>query len=285
MRVGTNVTGLIGEMNRNFEGCTQKLKAGGLDYFEIMSDWGADPKTLAFYKNLTGCDSGWDNDSLEKRISYFRANGMDVWGMFVFDEILESQAEELGKFCQKNQISYVVISFLEYKNGIESVYEDIKMLRHIIDILAQYHVQVWIHNHEHDLTILADKDGREKSIMDIFLENFSAEELMLEADTGWLVYAGVDAVEFVGKHSDRIAALHFKDIHKDYKNMDRQDIFVACGEGTVDFQAVLKAVPAVDSERILYILDQDASKGDMIKDQIDSVKYIKDLGASVWKNA
>lgn len=277
MEIGINAMSLIGEINKDFEGCVAKLKEGGCSYLEPVSDFGAKPETLAFYAKLSGGASGWDLNNFEKRLSYLRSVGLDVKGMFVFDEDLENQIDDIGKFCAKNQISYIVISFLEYKNGIDSIYEGIDMVHRIAKVLATYHVQIILHNHEHDLSIITDRDGQDKYIMDIFLEQCSPEELMLEADTGWLVYAGVDAADYVRQHINRISILHFKDISKDYKTIDRQDIFVSCGHGAVDFKAVLDAVPEKDKNRILYILDQDASKGDIVEDQIASLKYIQGL--------
>ena len=277
MEIGINAMSLISEMNKNFKGCVAKLKEGGCSYLEPVSDFGAKPETLAFYAKLSGGASGWDLNNFESRLVYLRSVGIDIKGMFVFDEDLENQIDDIGQFCARNHITYIVVSFLEYKNGIDSIYEYIDMLHRIAKVLAPYHVQIMLHNHEHDLSLVTDRDGKEKYIMDIFLEQCSPEELMLEADTGWLVYAGVDAADYVRKHIDRIGILHFKDINKDYKTIDRQDIFVSCGNGAVDFKTVLDAVPEKDKDRVLYILDQDASKGDIIEDQIASVKYIQGL--------
>lgn len=277
MEIGINAMSLIGEMNKDFKGCVARLKKGGCSYLEPVSDFGAKPETLAFYAKLSGGASGWDLNNFENRLSYLRSEGMDIKGMFVFDEDFENQIDDIGRFCEHNYISYIVVSFLEYKNGIEGIYEKIEFIHRIAKVLIPYHVQIILHNHEHDLSLVTDHDGKEKYIMDIFLEQCSPQELMLEVDTGWLVYAGVDAADYVHEHIDRINILHFKDISKDFKTIDRQDIFVSCGNGAVDFKAVLDAVPEKDKNRILYILDQDASKGDIVEDQIASVQYIQSL--------
>ena len=54
-----------------------------------------------------------------------------------------------------------------------------------------------------------------------------------------------------------------------------------CGKGTVDFKAVLDAVPLEHRDRVLYVLDQDASEADIVQDQIESVRYIKELSKRV----
>ena len=54
-----------------------------------------------------------------------------------------------------------------------------------------------------------------------------------------------------------------------------------CGKGAVDFKAVLDAVPLEHRDRVLYVLDQDASETDIVQDQIESVRYIKELSKRV----
>ena len=95
---------------------------------------------------------------------------------------------------------------------------------------------------------------------------------MLEVDTGWLVYAGIDAVQYIKEHLERIAVLHLKDICEGFTTIPREDIFVPCGQGVVDFKNILKEASL--KKDMLYVLDQDASKGDIIEDHIRSINYL-----------
>lgn len=173
-------------------------------------------------------------------------------------------------------IGYAVLSLFDY-----DVYEKIELIRKAAAILKPYGVQLCIHNHEHDFDRIVDRDGQEKYILDIFLEQLTADELMLELDTGWLLYAGVDYVEYIREHFERVHVIHLKDICKNYKTVPREDIFVPCGQGAVDFKAVLDAVPLEHRDRVLYVLDQDASETDIVQDQIESVRYIKEISKRV----
>ena len=281
MKLGINCMCLIGAMAKDYEGTVDRLCAGGCDYLEAMSNWGADPKVLEYYASLTGVPSGWDPENTKSRNAYLKSKGMHIEGMFIFDDTIMDQVEEMGAYCQEEGIHYVVFSFLKYENGIDTVYEKIEMIKKLAVILASYGVQIVIHNHEHDLALMRDKDGKDKYILDIFLENTTPQELMVEADTGWLLYAGVDPAAYIAAHADRIMILHFKEISKDYKDVPREDIFCACGEGAVDFEGVLAAVPEKDRDRMLYVLDQDASKKDIVEDEIKSMQHIRAC-AGVW---
>lgn len=276
MELGINAMSMIKTMHEDFEGCVERLKQGGCKYIEPISDWGGDPQKIEFYAKMSGAPSGWDAENMLKRLQYLRANEMDIKGMFVFDDFLEAQAQELGEYCQKAGLIYVVLSFLHY-DDIEDIYNKIAKIKRVAQVLKKYNVQITLHNHEHDMVKIMDKDGQEKYIMDIFLEQCSPDELMLEVDTGWLLYAEVDVAEYVREHSERIMILHLKDICKEYKSVERQDIHVACGDGAVDFKSMLEAIPEEKKETMLYVLDQDASKGDIVPDLVKSIQYMKSL--------
>ena len=276
MKLGVNAMSLMKAMHEDFDGCMQRLADGGCDYIEAMGDWGADPKMLEFYANLAGAPSGWSKENTLKRLAIIRKKGMDIIGTFIFDDYLDDEIQEMGQYYKDNGFIYAVLSFLHYED-LEDIYKKVENVKRWGQILHTYGVQLVIHNHEHDMALIVDKDGKEKTIVDIFLENTTPEELMVEADTGWLLYADVNPAEWIANNVDRIMILHFKDICKEYKEVDREEIFCACGEGAVDFKSILEAVPKDRKETMIYVLDQDKSKGDIIEDQVKSIQYIKGL--------
>lgn len=73
--------------------------------------------------------SRWDKENTMERLAYLRSIGMDIKGLFIFEDKLIEQAEELGAYCQNTGLSYVVLTFLEYKNGIDSIYEKIELIK------------------------------------------------------------------------------------------------------------------------------------------------------------
>ncbi len=275
MKIGINVMSSIKEMREDFEGIASKLKSWGCDYFEVMSDWGARQETVDYYAQFTG-ESHWDRENTLKRLGYLRSIGMDIKGMFVFDELLEEQAKDLGIYCRDNCIGYVVLSFLGY-GTVEEIYEKIGLIKTVSAVLKDYGVRLYLHNHEHDMNRVTDRDGREKAMIDVFLEHLSPEELMLEVDTGWLIYAGIDPAVYVAEHEDRIAILHLKDIVPDFKTRDRDKIFVACGKGVTDFKALFNALSPKKRDEILYVIDQDNSQGSILDDLRDGIVYLKAL--------
>ena len=276
MQIGINVMSTIGLMRENFEETVKRLTDGGCSYFEAMSDWGAKEETLDFYAGLTGGRNGWDPAGTLERLQYIRSLGSDIRGIFVFDEALQGQIEELGEYCRDAGLKYIVFSFLEYQ-GLDDVYSKIDLLRKVAAVMRRYGVQVLMHNHEHDCAEMEDKDGKKKEIIDIFLENLSAEELTLEVDVGWLQYADIDPAAYVKRKLDRIQILHLKDICRDYKEKERSHIFVPCGSGAVDFPAIMKAVREAGRNDMQYVIDQDGSEGDIVEDLVKSIAYLQSI--------
>ena len=169
-----------------------------------------------------------------------------------------------------------MLSFREY-GGVDEIYEKIAALRKLAGTMGRYGVRVLLHNHEHDLARVTDRDGTEKQIIDVFLDQLRPEELMLEVDTGWVQYVGGDPVAYVREKLDRIAVLHFKDICREFREVAREEIFVPCGKGAVDFQGVLDAIPAEKKASMGFVIDQDASGGDIVEDLVEALAYLHAL--------
>jgi len=276
MQIGINVMSTISMMRERFQETVKRLTDGGCSYFEAMSDWGAKEETLDFYAGLTGGRNGWDPAQTLERMQYIRSLGSDIRGIFVFDESIQGQTEELGKYCREAGLQYIVFSFLEYQ-GLDDIYSKIDLLRNVSAVLKRFGVQVLMHNHEHDCVEIQDKDGKKKEIIDIFLENLSAQELALEVDVGWLQYADIDPAAYVKRKLDRIQILHLKDICRDYKEKERSHIFVPCGSGVLDFPAIIEVVQEAGRKDMLYVIDQDASEGDIVEDLLESIAYLKSI--------
>lgn len=86
--------------------------------------------------------------------------------------------------------------------------------------------------------------------VDRVLELTDPRYVFLTADTAHLTLAGMDPVEFLGKHYDRVAAIHLKDIpakYRGYRGLSpsrdehrRVGLYKRMGAGGVDFVAFVK---------------------------------------------
>ena len=277
MQIGINTLSISKELRADLPGTAAYLRSIGCGYIEAMTDLGAKEETLEFYARLTGGRSGWDMAGIRSRVAAMREAGLDVQGVFLFDECLEDNLDEIGALLRELGVSYGVLSFMDYGETLESVDEKIALVKRVGPRLHDYGVQLMIHTHDHDFAQLTDHDGIRKPLMQMFLEQTTREEMQLELDVGWAHYAGLDVAAYVRSNADRIEILHMKDLNKNYKNMAHNDVAVACGAGVVDFPAILAAVPETQRETMRYVLDQDPSDTDILTDHASSIRYLNGL--------
>lgn len=277
MQIGINTLSISKELRADLPGTADYLRSIGCGYIESMTDLGAKEETVEFYARRIGGRSGWDMAGIRSRVAAMREAGMDVQGVFLFDECLEENLDEIGALLRELGIRYGVLSFMNYGKTLESIDEKIALVKRVGPRLRGYGVQLMIHTHDHDFAQLTDHDGIRKPLMQMFLEQTTREEMQLELDVGWAHYAGLDVAAYVHNNASRIEILHMKDLNKNYKNMAHDDVSVACGTGVVDFPAILAAVPEAQRETMRYVLDQDPSDTDMLVDHTVSIRYLNGL--------
>lgn len=126
------------------------------------------------------------------------------------------------------------------------------------------------HNHAAEFAGPAGKRG-----MDILLAETSSADVSFELDCGWALAAGVDPVEMLRRHGNRIAMLHLKDVAASPGSDAGR---IALGQGVGVWRAILTAadnagVRAAFVEREQPIHDAaDAARIDL--------EYLQKLGIS-----
>lgn len=148
-------------------------------------------------------------------------------------------------------------------------------------------MRFYYHNHFHEFQRF---DG--EYVLDILLKNTDPELVSLELDTFWAARGGVNPVEIMEKHRDRIILLHQKDFAKDageplvvfekrldpnsvitsqvYQKIRRPESFTEVGTGTLDIQSYIDAGNKIGVPYIL--LEQDFTK----LDELESIKVSMD---------
>ncbi len=107
------------------------------------------------------------------------------------------------------------------------------------------------HNHEHEL----DNFFNGLNALEILAEYTDSENLYFELDCGWLTFSQADPIYVLKKLSDRIPAIHLKDLKgTDYSGRD-QVVFSAVGTGIVDIENIVKT--AVESGTEWIVVEQD----------------------------
>lgn len=100
------------------------------------------------------------------------------------------------------------------------------------------------HNHAFEF----NKTPQGERYMDILIQNTSSL-VKLEPDVYWIAYAGLDPVEFIRQHSDRIELLHLKELSSAHTNVE-------IGTGILDFRAILAAGDAAGAKHAIVEQEQ-----------------------------
>lgn len=102
-----------------------------------------------------------------------------------------------------------------------------------------------------------------KTVLDIIIENTSAENVGFELDTYWVQYGGASNVELAQRLHGRLPLLHMKDFKI---TPERQIAFSEIGQGNLNFKSIIAAAEAAGCE--WFIVEQDSCPGD----PFDSIK-------------
>ncbi len=104
--------------------------------------------------------------------------------------------------------------------------------------------------HNHDFEFRSTPDGG--TPLELILE--AAPELLWQADIGWMERAGVDSVDWLGRHGRRIVALHVKDLAPAGQAED-EDGWADVGYGVADWRRLRPAMAATNAG--LYVAEHD----------------------------
>lgn len=103
------------------------------------------------------------------------------------------------------------------------------------------------HNHDFEFMPLADGSYPIEHIL-------QGGDLGFEMDVAWVIHAGVDPIAWMKRYSDRIIAVHVKDIALPGENLD-QDGWCDIGRGTIDWNAMWPVVTSTAAR--LTVIEHD----------------------------
>lgn len=144
----------------------------------------------------------------------------------------------------------------------ETIESFIKTYDPIAKKLKEHGLILTYHNHAFEFEKI---DG--KYVFDILADGVKDMEFILDAY--WLSYAGVNPAKYIKKHKDRIACVHFKDIHVVENQVGMCEVL----EGNIDWDDVIEAC---EYSNVKYaFVEQDTCNGnpfDSLKISYDNLK-------------
>ena len=176
------------------------------------------------------------------------------------------EAEDALKMLSEFNGFYLTFSGAGGKTKTQEEYlESCRFLNEVGRLAKDYNVIVCYHNHDYE--VVNNAWG-----LKIVIENTDPELVKLCVDTYWAKCGGLEPVDFIKTHLDRIAYLHLKDgTEEDIKHRKFREL----GKGCIDFKKILELV----SEKLDWVIvEQDRSEKDPAQSMRESREYLRQLG-------
>lgn len=122
--------------------------------------------------------------------------------------------------------------------------------------------------HHHHFEFL--KQGGQ-TIFDYMIEN--APYINFTLDTYWLQYGGADICDVIERLKGRVECVHLKDYKIVYLDEKFQPIFAPLGDGTLNFQKIVKAMRESGVKYFLIEQDDAANMPDSMQPILQSLSY------------
>lgn len=148
--------------------------------------------------------------------------GLQAIGIHSSLQGLESDFEREVRDARALGIQYITTGYLpaEERQNPEQLGERLDAIGHRV---REQGFTLAHHNHDFEF---AEVDGQR--FLDRLLASTDPENVKLELDVYWAVFAGVDPLDYLRRYAGRIPLVHLKDMAPDRS-------FANVGEGTLDF--------------------------------------------------
>ncbi len=235
----------------------------GVQGFGVLKNTDTDTADLFFgikkagYSHFEPCISFFPIDGMERMIwpfgeyeryaSELLEAGLQVESCHIFSNDLFTDAEKIATLAKRYGIKQFVLKSPQNLSDVSLQKAAMEYMR-LADKLGEAGAEVLIHNEAQDIQTRVHGKSAYEYLLDICLGKVSAQ-----VDVGWVMYGGLDPVEFLGRNSFRVKALHLKDFSG--KNE------VAIGDGHLPFEACFQYARAMG---LIQIIDSDSFEEDAV---------------------
>jgi sugar phosphate isomerase/epimerase len=186
-------------------------------------------------------------------------------GHFMLD-VVRDQTTKLLDDCVVLGVKHVVVPVATSETGLPGWMQVAKDLDAAGEKMREAGLQLHYHNHAHEFERL---EGT--YILDHLLENTAPENVHAELDTFWVRHGGADPVAMIEKYAGRCDLLHIKDAAP----RGEDPIFAELGRGEMDWPPIFAA--AKRANVAMYVVEQDACKGDSLEAVAVSAEFMKTI--------
>jgi len=242
--IGLQLYSIRHELERDFFGSLEKVKQAGYDGVEFAGYYGHSAKELK---------------------SALAGIGLTPHSTHT---VLDQDPAGAAKFAAELGLRYVIVPGAPCDTP-EACRAANAMLKAAAPVFAAEGITVGYHNH---WTEFVRHDGR--FALDIIMDGVDG---VYQIDTGWVVKAGVDVLDYMRGLGDRAGPIHIKDINADYATRDPEDVNACIGEGVIDIKGIIEQLRAVGTLSRGLIVEQEAFTRPMFEALAHNARAIREL--------
>ena len=268
MKLGVNLYGLGREGGADFEKTAARLAAFGYSSVEPLVMLACDRAAMEGQPSLP--PSLWQQDELIQRSRWLReqygmaCNSIHFGGLP--GEDFSGKVSSMLEIVQATDVRCFVMSRMH--RTAEECFRDAELFNRVAEALAPFGAVLCYHNHESELK--RTEDG--KTLLELFLS--LCPLVRLEADLGWVMFAGEDELDFLHQYRNRLDFLHLKDFRPGFSAARREKDIVAVGTGALRLREIVEATQKIGLAENRLIIDQDCSEGDLMEDLNQSIRNV-----------
>ena len=261
-----------GDMEQDFKGTLQKVKALGYDGVEFAG----------LFNNAPA-----DINAMCKEIGLVPISAhVPLADMLADVDKVIADYKAIG--CE-----YIVVPYVteERRPGGDKFFQMVDEIRAIGEKCKAAGLTLLYHNHDFEFKKLESGEYG----LDYLYANVPADLLQTELDQCWVKYSGLDPVEYLKKYTGRAPVVHLKDIHIEGKqegdpyalngwneNETKKSSafeFRPLGNGVQDIPSIIAAAKEAGSKWLVVEQDQPSMGKTPIECAATSMEYLKSIGA------
>jgi sugar phosphate isomerase/epimerase len=283
MVFGVQIFGCLAECKKNPEVFFKKLADAGYKQIEpcILYD---DPVKMLEKARMDGntfmeklAESIWKPDELPEYILILEKYGLKLSSVHVFANSINQVVGKMIETAKKNNIKAYVVNCNQQTVAFDYVAFASECCD-VSNILKEHGIELWIHNNGAEIKALVEHNGTQVPVLSAILDLCKKANVGAQIDVGWVLYGGIDPVQYLLDRKEYIRSIHFKDLKKDFAHRKDGDIFACLGEGALNVKQILECIPY--GSDITVLIDQDASDGDIMEDLIKSCRILHEEAVS-----
>ncbi len=211
--------------------------------------------------------AGFYNANAKELKKVLDKSGLEACGSHTDIKLLTEQLEDVIKYNIEINNSYIICPGVpeNMRNSADAWKKTAELFNKIGLKCKENGIQFGYHNHWIEFQKFDGEYG-----YDILAQHTQPDLVCLEIDTYWVEYAGLKAVNFINKYSNRIPLLHIKDM----LSVDDKKC-TEIGKGIIDFKEIIGLGKKYGTK--WYIVEQENFDIPYMQSIEESLKYLKSI--------